>query len=54
MYARIYLLFLYVIELDSERAKVGLDMAIAFPQATPASKFPPCGKTNHIFLCNCI
>lgn len=25
-----------------------LDVSIAFPQATPASKFPPCGKNNKI------
>lgn len=25
-----------------------LDVSIAFPQATPASIFPPCGKNSYI------
>ena len=49
MYMHIFIVF-DVIESDAERAKVGLDITVAFPQATPASKFPPCGKNKSYFL----
>ena len=49
MYMHIFIVF-DVTELDAERAKVGLDIAVAFPQATPSSKFPPCGKNKSYFL----
>ena len=49
MYMHIFIVF-DVTELDAEHAKAGLDIALAFPQATPSSKFPPCGKSKLYFL----
>jgi hypothetical protein len=44
MYLSVNFLPICSVELDADRAKVGLDISEAFPQATAASKFPPCGK----------
>ena len=52
LYVHAYILIVLdvITELDAEHAKAGLDIALAFPQATPSSKFPPCGKKKQITM----